>query len=131
MIMDPISDMLCQIKNASGKSKEKVDISASNVKEEIAKILREEGYISNYKRLDDKKQGILRIFLKYSMDKKPVITDIKRVSKLSMRVYKKAVQLPRVLKGIGTAIISTSRGLMTDEKARDEHLGGEVICYVW
>ena len=131
MIYDPISDMLCQIKNASGKAKEKVDIPASNIKEEISKILKEEGYISNYKRLDDKKQGILRIFLKYSLDKKPMITDIKRVSKLSMRVYKKAAKLPRVLRGIGTAIISTSRGLMTDEKAREEHLGGEVICNVW
>ena len=131
MIYDPISDMICQIKNASGKSKEKVDIPASNIKEEISKILKEEGYISNYKRLDDKKQGILRIFLKYSTDKKPMITDIKRVSKLSMRVYRKTAKLPRVLRGIGTAIISTSRGLMTDEKAREEHLGGEVICYVW
>ena len=131
MIYDPISDMICQIKNASGKAKEKVDIPASNIKEEISKILKEEGYISNYKRLDDKKQGILRIFLKYSLDKKPMITDIKRVSKLSMRVYKKAAKLPRVLRGIGTAIISTSRGLMTDEKAREEHLGGEVICNVW
>ena len=131
MIYDPISDMICQIKNASGKAKEKVDIPASNIKEEISKILKTEGYISNYKRLDDKKQGILRIFLKYSLDKKPMITDIKRVSKLSMRVYKKAAKLPRVLRGIGTAIISTSRGLMTDEKAREEHLGGEVICYVW
>ncbi len=131
MIYDPISDMICQIKNASGKAKEKVDISASNIKEEISKILKEEGYISNYKRLDDKKQGILRIFLKYSLDKKPMITDIKRVSKLSMRVYRKTAKLPRVLRGIGTAIISTSRGLMTDEKAREEHLGGEVICYVW
>ena len=131
MIYDPISDMICQIKNASGKAKEKVDIPASNIKEEISKILKEEGYISNYKRLDDKKQGILRIFLKYSLDKKPMITDIKRVSKLSMRVYRKTAKLPRVLRGIGTAIISTSRGLMTDEKAREEHLGGEVICYVW
>ncbi|HAX60978.1 MAG TPA: 30S ribosomal protein S8 [Elusimicrobia bacterium] len=131
MIYDPISDMICRLKNASEKSKEKVDIPASNIKEEISKILKEEGYISNYKRLDDKKQGILRIFLKYSPDKKPVITDIKRVSKLSMRVYTKTAKLPRVLKGIGTAIISTSRGLMTDEKAREEHLGGEVICYVW
>ena len=131
MIYDPISDMICQIKNASGKAKEKVDIPASNIKEEISKILKTEGYISNYKRLDDKKQGILRIFLKYSLDKKPMITDIKRVSKLSMRVYRKTAKLPRVLRGIGTAIISTSRGLMTDEKAREEHLGGEVICYVW
>ncbi|MBI5574177.1 MAG: 30S ribosomal protein S8 [Elusimicrobia bacterium] len=131
MIYDPISDMICQIKNAGRKSKEKVDIPASNIKEEISKILKAEGYISNYKRLDDKKQGILRIFLKYSPDKKHMITDIKRVSKLSMRVYKKTTKLPRVLRGIGTAIISTSRGLMTDEKAREEHLGGEVICYVW
>lgn len=131
MIYDPIADMLVQIKNASRKSKEKVDIPASNVKEEIAKILKEEGYISNYKRLDDKKQGILRIFLKYTPDKQPMITDIKRVSKSSMRVYKKTDKLPRVLRGIGIAIISTSRGLMTDEKAREEHVGGEVICYVW
>src|SRR3989339_2045161 len=115
MIYDPISDMLCQIKNASRKSKEKLDIPASNIKEEISKILKAEGYISNYKRLEDKKQGILRIFLKYSPDKKPMITDIKRVSKLSMRVYKKTTKLPRVLRGIGVAIISTSRGLMTDE----------------
>lgn len=131
MVYDPIADMLVQIKNAGRKSKEKADIPASNIKEEIAKILKEEGYISNYKRLDDKKQGILRIFLKYTPDKQPMISDIKRVSKSSMRVYKPASKLPRVLKGIGMAIISTSRGLMTDEKAREEHLGGEVICFVW
>lgn len=131
MIHDPIADMLVQIKNASGKFKEKVDIPSSNIKVEIAKILKEEGYISNYKRLDDKKQGMLRIFLKYTPAKKPMITDIKRVSKSSMRIYKKTKDIPRVLRGLGTAIISTSRGLMTDEKAREEHLGGEVICYVW
>ncbi|OGS46643.1 MAG: 30S ribosomal protein S8 [Elusimicrobia bacterium RIFOXYD2_FULL_34_15] len=131
MITDPIADLICQIKNASTKSKEKVDIPASNVKEEIAKILKEEGYISNYKRLDDKKQGILRIFLKYAQDKRSMITDIKRVSKPSIRIYKKVDKLPRVLRGIGIAIISTSRGLMTDTKAREEHLGGEVVCYVW
>ena len=131
MINDPIADMLCQIKNASSKFKEKADIPASNVKEEIAKILKEEGYISNYKRLDDKKQGVLRVFLKYTPNKQPMITDIKRVSKSSMRVYKKTDKLPRVLKGIGISIISTSRGLMTDEKAREEHVGGEVICNVW
>ena len=131
MINDPIADMLVQIKNASSKFKEKADIPASNIKEEIAKILKEEGYISNYKRLDDKKQGVLRVFLKYTPNKQPMITDIKRVSKSSMRVYKKTDKLPRVLKGIGISIISTSRGLMTDEKAREEHVGGEVICNVW
>ncbi|MFH1541347.1 MAG: 30S ribosomal protein S8 [Elusimicrobiota bacterium] len=131
MIYDPISDMLCQIKNATRRSKEKVDISVSSIKEGIAKVLKEEGYILNYKRLDDNKQCILRIFLKYSQNKKSAITDIKRVSKLSMRVYKKTTQLPRVLSGIGIAIISTSHGLMTDKKAREENLGGEVICYVW
>jgi len=131
MITDPISDLLCQIKNASSKFKEKVDVPASNLKEEIVKVLKEEGYISNYKRLDDKKQGILRIFLKYTQDKRAMITDIKRVSKPSIRIYKKSEKLPRVLRGIGIAIISTSRGLMTDAKAREEHLGGEVLCYVW
>ncbi|MDD5687337.1 MAG: 30S ribosomal protein S8 [Elusimicrobia bacterium] len=131
MITDPIADMLVQIKNASMKFKEKVDIPASNIKEEIAKILKDEGYVSNYKRLDDKKQGILRIFLKYTQNKQPMITDIKRVSKSSMRVYRKTSELPRVLRGIGVSIISTSRGLMADSKAREEHLGGEVICYVW
>ncbi|MEW6557714.1 MAG: 30S ribosomal protein S8 [Elusimicrobiota bacterium] len=131
MVHDPISDFIVQIKNASSKFKEKVDIPSSNMKEEIAKILKEEGYISNYKRLDDKKQGILRIFLKYTPAKQPIIKDIKRISKPSKRVYKKADKLPKVLKGIGTAIISTSRGLMTDSKAREEHLGGEVVCYVW
>lgn len=131
MITDPISDMLVRIKNGSRKFKEKVDIPASNVKEEIAKILKDEGYISNYKRLDDKKQGILRVFLKYTQNKQPVITDLKRISKPSIRIYEKSSELPRVLRGIGIAIISTSRGLMTDSKAREEHLGGEVVCYVW
>lgn len=131
MITDSVSDMLVRIKNASVKFKEKVDIPASNLKEEIAKVLKDEGYISNYKRLDDKKQGILRVFLKYNQNKQPMITDIKRISKPSIRIYRKNDKLPRVLGGIGIAIISTSRGLMTDSKAREEHLGGEILCQVW
>lgn len=131
MITDPISDMLVRIKNGSQKFKEKVDIPASGIKEEIAKILKTEGYISNYKRLDDKRQGILRVFLKYTQNKQPMITDLKRVSKPSIRIYRKSNKLPKVLKGIGIAIVSTSHGLMTDSMAREEHLGGEVICYVW
>ena len=100
--------------------------------QEILNILKKEDYIKNFKVIDDKKQGIIRAYLKYGEeDKKPVITEIKRVSKPGLRVYVKKEDLPRVLSGLGTAVISTSRGVMTDKEARKEHLGGEVICYIW
>jgi len=131
MIMDPIADMLVRIKNAYMKSKEIVELPSSRFKEEIAKILKEEGYIANYKKIDDKKQGILKIFLKYTADGKPLIKGLRRVSKPSRKIYRKAGALPKVLGGIGVAIISTPYGLKTDTKAREEHLGGEVVCYIW
>jgi small subunit ribosomal protein S8 len=131
MITDPIADMLVRIRNAHMKSKELVEIPASRMKEEIAKVLREEGYIANYKKLEDKKQGILKVFLKYTADGKPIIQGLRRISKPSRRIYKKSDKLPRVMRGIGVAIISTPYGLKTDAKAREEHLGGEVVCYVW
>jgi len=131
MIMDPIADMLVRIKNAYMKSKEIVEIPSSGFKEEVAKILKEEGYIANYKKIEDKKQGVLKIFLKYTADGKSLIKGLERVSKPSRKIYKKAGKIPRVLGGIGVAIISTPYGLKTDSKAREEHLGGEVVCYVW
>lgn len=131
MITDPISDMLVRIKNAYMKSKETVEMPSSKYKEEIAKILKEEGYIANHKKIEDKKQGILKIFLKYTADGKPLIKGLSRVSKPSRKIYRKSGGLPRVLGGIGIAIISTPYGLKTDAKAREEHLGGEVVCYIW
>ncbi|OQA90502.1 MAG: 30S ribosomal protein S8 [Elusimicrobia bacterium ADurb.Bin231] len=131
MYTDTIADMLVRIKNACMKSKEVVEIPSSRMKEDIAKILKDEGYIANYKKIEDKKQGILKIFLKYTADGQPVIKGIRRVSKPSRRVYTRAKLIRRVLRGIGIAIISTPYGIKTDSKAREEHAGGEVICYIW
>lgn len=131
MITDGIADMLTRIRNAGLRSKEVVEIPASKINEGIAGILKEEGFIANYKKIEDRKQGILKIFLKYSSDGVHVIKGLRRVSKLSCRVYKEADKLPRVLRGMGIAIISTSYGLKTDAKAREEHIGGEVVCYIW
>ncbi|MCS7253059.1 MAG: 30S ribosomal protein S8 [Armatimonadota bacterium] len=130
-VTDPIADMLVQIKNASRAKLSRVRIPASNVKREIARVLRENGYISDYKLVRDKKQGILIIYLRYIDGKKPVITGIKRVSKPGRRVYVKANEIPRVQDGLGIAILSTSQGIMSDIEARRKKIGGEVLAYVW
>lgn len=128
---DPISDMLTRIRNSSRTKKEKVDIPASKLKSELARLLKDEGFIANYKVIEDRKQGILRVYLKYTPDKKSVITGIRKVSKSGWRVYKGAKKLPKILGGLGIAVITTSKGLMTDKQARLAKMGGEVICYVW
>jgi len=130
-ISDPVGDMLTRIRNANQKMKGKVDIPASKLKEKIVKILKEEGYIANYKFISDRKQGILRVYLKYTPSQERVVIGLKRISRPGKRVYCRADELPRVDGGLGIAIISTSQGLMTDKKCREVTLGGEVICYVW
>ncbi|MDR2811749.1 MAG: 30S ribosomal protein S8 [Endomicrobium sp.] len=131
MITDPISDMFARIRNANVKLYEKVDIPSSKMKMEIAKILKEEGYIASYKITDDKKQGILRIYLKYTASGKPLLEGIKRVSKSSLRIYKGYKDLPKTIGGLVVTLVSTSKGLMTDNQARKEKVGGEIIGYVW
>lgn len=129
-ITDPIADMLTRIRNANTAKHETVDIPASNMKKAIAEILNDEGYIKGYQIIEDGKQGVIRITLKYA-GKEKVISGIKRVSKPGLRMYAPADELPRVLKGLGIAIISTSKGIMTDKKAREAHIGGEVLAFVW
>ena len=129
-ITDTIADMLTRIRNASSAKHDSVDVPASNVKKAIAQILLDEGYITSFNVVEDGKQGIIRIALKYA-GKEKVISGIKRVSKPGLRIYKSSEELPRVLKGLGIAIISTSRGVMTDKKARKENVGGEVLAFVW
>ena len=132
MVMtDPIADMLTRIRNANDAKHEFVDIPASKIKKEIACILLEEGYIKGFDVIDDGKQGIIRVELKYQQNKERVITGIKRISKPGLRVYVGKEDTPRVLGGLGIAIISTSKGIVTDRKARTQGVGGEVICYVW
>ncbi len=128
---DPIADMLTRIRNANKEFKEKVDIPASKVKKEIIEILKEEGFIANYKLISDRKQGILRVYLKYAYPRERIIKTIKRISRPGLRIYKRFDQLPVVLSGLGMAIISTSKGVMTDKKARQVQVGGEIVCYVW
>lgn len=129
-ITDPIADMLTRIRNANAAKHSTVDIPASNMKKSIAEILLEEGYIKNYQIIDDGTQGVIRVTLKYNGTEK-VISGLRRVSKPGLRVYAGADELPRVLKGLGIAIISTSKGVMTDKKARAAHVGGEVLAFVW
>ena len=129
-ITDPIADMLTRIRNANSARHETVDVPASNMKKAIAAILLEEGYIKNYQVIEDGKQGVIRIALKY-VGKEKVISGIQRVSKPGLRIYKNTEELPKVLKGLGIAIISTSKGIMTDKKARQENVGGEVLAFVW
>lgn len=130
-ITDPIADMLTRIRNANTAKHETVDVPASNMKKAIAEILNDEGYIKGYQLIEDGKQDVIRITLKYSQNKEKVISGIKRVSKPGLRIYAGAEELPRVLKGLGIAIVSTSKGIMTDKKARAEHVGGEVLAFVW
>lgn len=132
MVMtDPIADFLTRIRNGNMVMHETVEAPSSKVKIAIAEILKDEGYIKNFEYIEDGKQGILRIYLKYGDKKTKVITGIKRISKPGLRVYVKKDEVPRVLGGLGTAVISTSKGVMTDKKARKEGLGGEIICYIW
>ena len=130
-ITDPIADMLTRIRNANSAKHDSVDVPASNMKKAIAEILLAEGYIKNYQIVDDGTQGIIRIALKYNAGKEKVIQGLRRVSKPGLRVYAGADELPKVLKGLGIAIISTSKGIMTDKKAREAHVGGEVLAFVW
>lgn len=130
-ITDPVADMLTRIRNANSARHDTVDIPASNLKKAIAGILLEEGYIKNVQYIADGGQGVLRIALKYVGGKEKAITGLRRVSKPGLRVYAGAEELPRVLRGLGIAIISTSKGIMTDRKARAEHVGGEVLAFVW
>jgi len=132
MVMtDPIADFLTRIRNANSVNHEKVEIPASKMKKTLAEILKEEGFIKDVEYVEDGKQGILRLYLKYGANKQKVITGIKRISKPGLRVYARKDELPRVLGGLGMAIISTSQGVMSDKKARKNGLGGEVICYIW
>ena len=131
MMTDPIADMLTRIRNANSQKHDSVDIPKSRIKQEIAQILLDEGYIKSFEVVEDNKQGIIRVELKYLPNKERVISGIKRISKPGLRVYVKANEVPKVLNGLGTAIISTSKGLLTDRAARSENVGGEVICYVW
>ena len=130
-ITDPVADMLTRIRNANTAKHESVDVPASNLKKAIAKILLDEGYIKSYEVVDDGTQGIIRIQMKYLAGKEKVISGLRRVSKPGLRVYAGADELPRVLKGLGIAIISTSKGVMTDKAARANHVGGEVLAFVW
>ena len=129
-ISDVIADMLTRIRNANNAKHETVDVPASNLKKSIAQILSDEGYIKGYQVVEDGKQGIIRITLKY-IAKKPVIQGLKRVSKPGLRIYAGCEDMPSVMKGLGTAIVSTSKGIMTDKKARREHVGGEVLAFIW
>ena len=130
-ITDPVADMLTRIRNANTAKHESVDVPASNLKKAIAKILLDEGYIKSYEIVEDGTQGIIRIQLKYLAGKEKVISGLRRVSKPGLRVYAGADELPRVLKGLGIAIISTSKGVMTDKAARANPVGGEVLAFVW
>ncbi|KNF08033.1 30S ribosomal protein S8 [Gottschalkia purinilytica] len=132
MVMtDPIADMLTRIRNSNNAKHDTVDIPASNMKKSLANILLEEGFIKGFDVIEDGKQGIIRVQLKYGKDNEKIITGLKRISKPGLRVYVKSDEIPRVLGGLGIAVLSTSKGIVTDKVARKEAVGGEVICYVW
>ena len=131
MMTDPIADMLTRIRNGNNAKHDTVDIPASNIKKELAQILLDEGFIKGFDVIEDGKQGIIRVELKYGNYNEKVLSGIKRISKPGLRVYVKNDEIPRVLGGLGIAILSTSKGIMTDKDARKEGIGGEVICYVW
>ncbi len=130
-ITDTIADMLTRIRNASSAKHPSVDIPASNLKKQIAQILLDEGYIRAFKVIDDNKQGVIRVTLKYTESKAQVITGLRRVSKPGLRIYSNCKDMPKVMKGLGIAIVSTSKGIMTDRKARELHVGGEVLAFIW
>lgn len=128
---DPIADMLTRIRNASKAKLEKVDIPSSKLKLEIAKILKDEGYIKNLKMVKDRRQGVIRIYLKYTDEESPVIQGIKRISRPGCRVYVGNTSIPKVMAGMGTAILSTPRGVQTGKQAKKDNVGGEVLCHIW
>ena len=130
-ITDPIADMLTRIRNAASSKHKTVDVPASNMKRAIADILFKEGYIKSYEEISDETQGIIRITLKYDENGKKVISGLKRISKPGLRVYASKDELPKVLNGLGIALISTSKGIMTDKEARNNGIGGEVLAYIW
>ena len=130
-ITDPIADLLTRIRNASSAKHDSVEIPASNMKKAICQILLDEGYIKDFKVVDDGKQGVITVKLRYLEGKKPVITGLRRVSKPGLRRYSNVEDMPRVIKGLGVAIVSTSKGVMTDRQARKENVGGEILAFVW
>ena len=130
-ITDTIADMLTRIRNASTAKHETVDIPASNMKKAIAQILVDEGFVKNFQVIDDGKQGVIRMTLKYGENRVPVITGMRRVSKPGLRIYSNCEDMPKVMKGLGIAILSTSKGIMTDKQARSANVGGEVLAFVW
>ena len=130
-ITDPIADLLTRIRNASSAKHDTVDIPASNMKKAICQILLDEGYIKNFTVTEDGKQGLITVVLKYGEAKTPVITGLRRVSKPGLRIYSDVENMPKVMKGLGIAIVSTSKGVMTDRQARKENVGGEVLAFVW
>ena len=130
-ITDPVADMLTRIRNANSAKHDTVDVPASNLTKAIAQILLDEGYIKAFSIVENGNQGVIHITLKYLEKKQPVISGLRRVSKPGLRVYAGAEEMPRVLKGLGIAIVSTSKGVMTDKKAREAHIGGEVMAFVW
>lgn len=132
MVMtDPIADFLTRIRNANMVRHEMLEVPASNIKKEIAEILKREGFIRDVEYIEDNKQGILRIFLKYGPNNERVITGLKRISKPGLRVYAKTDEIPKVLNGLGIALVSTSQGVLTDKEARAKKIGGEILAYVW
>jgi small subunit ribosomal protein S8 len=131
MMTDPIADMLTRIRNSILIKAEKVDIPASRLKVEIAKIMKEEGFIKSYKIIKDKKQGILRVTLKYTQDNRPIVEGLKRISKPGRRVYVGKDEVPSVVGGMGIAVVTTPKGILTDKTCRREGVGGEVLCYIW
>ncbi|MDE6726315.1 MAG: 30S ribosomal protein S8 [Oscillospiraceae bacterium] len=130
-ITDTIADMLTRIRNANSAKHPTVDIPASNLKKQIAQILLEEGYIKAYKVIEDSKQGTIKVTLKYTDSRAQVITGLRRVSKPGLRIYSNCKDMPKVMKGLGIAIVSTSKGIMTDKKARENNVGGEILAFVW
>ena len=130
-ITDPIADLLTRVRNASSAKHDTVDIPASNMKKAIAKILVEEGYVKGMQVVEDNKQGVIKLTLKYGEDKTPAISGLRRVSKPGLRIYTNCEKMPKVLKGLGIAIVSTPKGVMTDKQARKENVGGEVLAFIW
>lgn len=130
-ITDTIADMLTRIRNANSAKHPTVDVPASSMKKQIAQILVDEGYIKSFRVIDDDKQGVIRITLKYTENKSQVITGLRRVSKPGLRIYSNSKDMPKVMKGLGIAIVSTSKGIMTDREARKNNVGGEVLAFVW
>ncbi|OWZ84476.1 30S ribosomal protein S8 [Natranaerobius trueperi] len=128
---DPIADLLTRIRNAQNVTHKRVEVPASKLKNELVSILKREGYIEDFEYIDDDKQGILRVELKYGDNNEKVITGLKRISKPGLRVYAQKEEIPKVLGGLGVAVVSTSKGLLTDREARDHGVGGEVLCYIW